>query len=86
MEKWTAQEIASDKYLIKRVEEYMIRKCSYCGCYVEVYDYSGEHKTKDGTLFDICDECTEKYENDEKIEEIEPDYYEDYLKDTEELD
>ncbi|WP_394884971.1 hypothetical protein [Clostridium butyricum] len=83
IEKISAREVANDNELIKAVKYGNIRKCSYCGFYVNVDDFAGEHeyRVKDGItkcVYDICDECCEGLHNNiiPKVEE--ENYYEDY--------
>lgn len=79
---WTAQEIAGDNKLIKMVEDGNIRKCSCCGLYVPVGNYSSEAKTATGkTVFDICDSCKSVLFTGGNVEQVEPNQYEDYLLD-----
>lgn len=81
---YNPQDIASDKRLIRLVDEGIIRQCSYCRRYVSYMDFSGETKVinNDGnteTLYDCCSECKEKLEKGIEPAVLNEYYYEDYI-------
>lgn len=78
---WTAEQIAEESSLIRRVENGDIRQCSICGAYVNVEDFSSESRIK--YLYEVCIECESILEdNPEALIDVVEEYsYDDYISD-----
>lgn len=81
---WSAEQIAEEYSLIRRVESGDIRQCSICGAYVNVEDFASESCID--YLYEVCTECESilKDNPDAAIDVIEECSYHDYVTDDEE--
>ena len=79
----SAYDISTDNNLIKEVENGEIRKCSECGQYTSVLNFSGEAEIEDTFYYDICDRCKGLLSVGLETEMIEVDYYDDFTEDGE---
>lgn len=79
---YTAVEIAQDECLVKHAEYGNIRKCSECGFYVSVSEFSGERDINEQTYYDICDRCSDMLEISISSVYMEDEYYEDILEES----
>lgn len=78
IEKFKAREVVENDW-VERVENGDIRKCSMCGMYVFVEDFSSEYRGDKAMCYDVCQDCIDKHENGEDIVEEEEFYIEDIL-------
>lgn len=77
--KYKAREVVENNW-IREVDNGNIRKCHYCGYYVNVEDFSSEYEDELGLIENICEDCLDKHQNglyDQIIYE-ENEYIEDY--------
>lgn len=88
MDIYNPQDIASEKRLIRLVDEGIIRQCLYCRRYVSYMDFSGEVEITNNegnteTVYDCCSECKEKLEKGIKTSVLNEYDYEDYIDEEE---
>lgn len=81
---YNPKDIAEDNYLIKLLNEGIIRKCSYCNRYVGFVDFHGETEVVNTegniqTHYDCCSDCKALLEEGSSPQIINKYDYEDFI-------
>lgn len=76
---WTSKEIAYNHNLINRVKNRKIKKCSYCGLYYNIEDFQKKYIYKSKLIYNLCNNCIERLNNNKYIIIKDEKTYKDYL-------